>query len=352
MSEAGSQENAKRPEGAYQASTDAEDGCVILPSIDLASVEAVAQVWGYRASILRLARRGSQVHLGVASSQEGRIGAQVQLEELPIGADSVVGPERRGLRRLRAALPPAEVVALREHFAKLIDPRGGHHFVGGQCPHQGFCNHRDKAVEPPPVSNSPDPNVFNQTSPPKGRGLGSPDPWAECDKWTHASAPARTYTHTHTWALWVCLPAFPHPRLAPSSPSRDPATQGPQQPPPSRIPLLSIAANSCPAGAHATLPQASPPRGPRRETCPPSARFLQSQSSRNPCGCLGLTDSGEPRAQAGQGPPAGWAAPQPPSAGPTRACAPPLCWRRPAVTLPCLGCKWTSQDLVMKSESW
>lgn len=98
----------------------------------------MAQVWGYRASILRLARRGSQVHLGVASSQEGRIGAQVQLEELPISADSVVGPERRGLRRLRAALPPAEVVALREHFAKLIDPRGGHHFVGGQCPHQGF----------------------------------------------------------------------------------------------------------------------------------------------------------------------------------------------------------------------
>ena len=38
----GSQENAKGPEGAYQASTEAEDRCMILASIDLAAVEAVA----------------------------------------------------------------------------------------------------------------------------------------------------------------------------------------------------------------------------------------------------------------------------------------------------------------------
>lgn len=75
------------------------------------------------------------MHLGVSRSQEGRVGAQVQLEELPVGADSVVGSERCGLQSLRAALPPAEVVALWEYFTELIDPRGGHHFVGGQCPH-------------------------------------------------------------------------------------------------------------------------------------------------------------------------------------------------------------------------
>lgn len=108
---------------------------MILPSVDLAAVEAVAQVWGRRAALLRLARGGPQVHLGVAGGQEGGVGAQVQLEELPVGADPVVGPERRGLQRLGAALPPAEVVALGEHFAELIDPRWGHHFVGGQCPH-------------------------------------------------------------------------------------------------------------------------------------------------------------------------------------------------------------------------
>lgn len=136
---------------------------MIRPSIDLASIEAVAEIWGHHAAFLRPARGGSQVHLGVAGGQEGRVRAQVQLEELPVGADSVVGPEWRGLWCLRAPLPPAEVVALREHFAKLIDPRGGHHFVGGQCPYQGFYNHRNTAPEPPGVSNVPPPN-FNRTS--------------------------------------------------------------------------------------------------------------------------------------------------------------------------------------------
>lgn len=62
----------------------------------------------------------------------------MELEELPVGADAVVGPARRGLRRLGAAPPAAEVAALREHFAQLGDPRGGHHLVGDQGPHQGF----------------------------------------------------------------------------------------------------------------------------------------------------------------------------------------------------------------------
>lgn len=55
----GSQENAQGAEGAYQASTEAEDGCVILASIDLAAVEAVAQVCGRRAALLRRVRRGA-----------------------------------------------------------------------------------------------------------------------------------------------------------------------------------------------------------------------------------------------------------------------------------------------------
>lgn len=62
----GSQENVKGPEGTYQASTEAEDSCVILPSIDLAAVEAVAQVVGCRVAFLRPTRRGSQMHLRVA----------------------------------------------------------------------------------------------------------------------------------------------------------------------------------------------------------------------------------------------------------------------------------------------
>lgn len=156
---------------------------MILPSIDLASVEAVTEIWRHHAA-LRPARRGSQVHLGVASRQESRVRAQVQLEELPVGADPVVGPERRGLQSLRAALPPAEVVALREHFAKLVDPRGGHHFVGDQRPYQGFYNQRNMATELPlRVSNSTTPN-FNQT--PRRR-----------DECTQAGESARTHIHTH-----------------------------------------------------------------------------------------------------------------------------------------------------------
>lgn len=298
----GSQENAKGPERAYQASTKAEDGCVILPSIDLAAVEAVAQVWGRRAALLSPERRGSQVHLGVARSQEGRVGAQVQLEDLAVGADSVVGPERRGLQRLGAALPPAEVVALWEHFAELIDPRGGHHFVGGQCPHQGFCNHSEKAVEPLPVSNSPAPNFFNQTSQPESRGPRSPYPRRGATK-EHTLASARA--HTHTCALRVCLPAFPQPRFAPPSPSRDPDTQGPQQhlllaplfaplPPPTRAPRA-------PAPPCSTRPRRVVPGGKRV----PRARFLETPRSRNLRGCLGLADPGVPRVPAGPGSPSG-----------------------------------------------
>lgn len=85
---------------SHQASTEAEDRYVILPGIDLAPIEAVAQAGGHRPALLRPARGGSQVHLRVAFGQEGRVRAQVQLEQLPVGADSVVGPERRGLGRL------------------------------------------------------------------------------------------------------------------------------------------------------------------------------------------------------------------------------------------------------------
>lgn len=113
---------------------------MVLSRVDLATVEAVAQVWGLRAAPAWTRRRGPQVHLGVASSEEGRVSTQVQLEEVPVGADAVVGPERSGLGRPGAAFLPAEVPVLGEHVSELIDPHGGHHFVGGQSLHQGFCN--------------------------------------------------------------------------------------------------------------------------------------------------------------------------------------------------------------------
>lgn len=113
---------------------------MVLSCIDLATVEAVAQVWGLRAAPACPRRRGSQVHLGVACSQEGRVSAQVQVEELPVGADAVVGPERSGLGNPGAPFLPAEVPVLGKHVSELIDPRGGHYFVGSQGLHQGFCN--------------------------------------------------------------------------------------------------------------------------------------------------------------------------------------------------------------------
>lgn len=121
----------ERHNQAYQSPTETEDSSVVLSRVDLATVETVAQVWGLRAEPTWSRHQGPQVHLRVACSQEGSIRAQIQLEELPIGSDSVVGPERRRLRHPGATFLPAEMPVLGKHVSELIDPHGGHHFVGG-----------------------------------------------------------------------------------------------------------------------------------------------------------------------------------------------------------------------------
>lgn len=110
----------------YQAAADAEDGHVRLLRVDVPAVEAVPQVGGGRLP------RGSDVHRSELSGDEARVGAQVELEELPVRAEPVVRAESGGLR---APFPPAEVTRVRKNFSELIHPDRCDDFIGGQLLH-------------------------------------------------------------------------------------------------------------------------------------------------------------------------------------------------------------------------
>lgn len=225
---------------AYQSSTETEDSSVVLSRVDLATVETVAQVWGLRAAPAWSRYRGPQVHLSVACSQEGRISAQVQLEELPVGADSVVGPERRRLRHPGATFLPAEMPVLGKHVSELIDPRGGHHFVGGQSLHQGFCNTQRNVYEAPTLSN---PQALEPSIPTQG-----PQFWS-------VSGARQIYTHAHTWAPWACT-AFPRVLYALYRPCHPPPSAATSLPAPLLFPASS---NPCCPDARCSMPHACPP---------------------------------------------------------------------------------------------
>lgn len=180
-------------------------------------------------------------------------------------------------------------------------------------------------IEFPRLSNSPTPNCFNQTSPSKVPRPDTPGGAANA----HRLASARTHTRAH--CKCACS-AFPHPRFAPPSPSKDPDTHGPEQPTsfprPSSLPCCR---QLVPSGGTRHPATAPPPRVPRREMGPPRARFLETRSSRNLSWCLGLTDPGVPRASAEPASPNGLS--RSPSSRPPVPLGPeppPRCCRRPA----------------------
>lgn len=110
----------------YQAAADAEDGHVRLLRVDVPAVEAVPQVGAGRLP------RGPDVHSSELRADETRVGAQVELEELPVSAEPVVSAVSGGLR---APFPPAEVTRVRKNFSELIHPDRCDYFIGGQLLH-------------------------------------------------------------------------------------------------------------------------------------------------------------------------------------------------------------------------
>lgn len=107
---------------AYQATTEAEDCCVCFLCINISSVEAVMQIGG------KVTFCGPQVYLCVLRSNEAGVSTQIQLENLPIGSEAIVGPERNGFSYC-TSFPPFEVVSVGKNLSKFIHSHGCHYFI-------------------------------------------------------------------------------------------------------------------------------------------------------------------------------------------------------------------------------
>lgn len=109
----------------HQAGAQAEDGAVLALSIDVSLEETVSHVPGVVSSS---ALRRAQVRHCVRRRDEGRVGAQVQVEALAERLDAVV----RAQVRVRAPAPAPVVPLLGERLAEIVQANRRYYFVRGQ----------------------------------------------------------------------------------------------------------------------------------------------------------------------------------------------------------------------------
>lgn len=118
----------------YEAGAQAEDGAVLALSIDVSLEKTVSHVLGVVSSAVWCA----QVRHCVRGRDEGRVGAQVEVEALTKRFDAVVRAQRRRQVRVRAPPPAPVVLLLREQLAEIVHTNRRYYFVRGQVPDETF----------------------------------------------------------------------------------------------------------------------------------------------------------------------------------------------------------------------